>query len=50
MMFNFASKKKNIVALFRDETVLHDDIIWLILEQAGITGSGTYSMFFWVYC
>ena len=46
MTFNVETERQNILAIFRSESVLSDDCIWIILQQAGICGSGRYSLFF----
>ena len=46
MTFNVETERQNILAIFRAESVLSDDCIWIILQQAGICGSGRYSLFF----
>ena len=49
MTFNVETERQNILEIFRDDSVLSDDCIWIILQQAGICGSGRYSLFFWVH-
>ena len=48
-MRNVEEEKTNILNIFRNTSLLNDDPIWIILEFAGICGSGRYSIFFWVY-
>lgn len=42
-------KRDAILNIFRTESELDDELIWLILGFSGVAGSGHYSMFFWVY-
>jgi len=44
------SKQKQLLDVFRNDSSLNDDILWLILELSGVCQTGAYSMFFWVGC
>ena len=40
--------KLELLAVFCDECVLPDVIVWEILLMSGLCNTGAYSMFFWV--
>ena len=41
--------KKEAIEMFRDKCLLPDDLVWDVLNFAGIAGTGVFSMYFWVY-
>ena len=44
------ARQLHVLSMFvRPNTDYPEEVLWLILELAGICGSGSYSMFFWIY-